>query len=219
VISADAYSIGIPLNAISADRHPDPPRRVLLELNSQLQNWRSVLPPELQWSEHRRNELSDSTQLHRSIASTFNSDIMIAQLRARFYNARFTLLGPFLYMALHHPELLSTDDTQHCVSALRSTMLWPLSAASVSEQKRLIPHLFTWTHNAMSFLCIFSMIGHNEVLRKICEQDLDLRELRISVAIQLSWLQDMKAIDNIAEWAWRLLHPLFIRKAEVLEAQ
>jgi hypothetical protein len=36
---------------------------------------------------------------------------MIAQLRARFYNARFTLLGPFLYLALHHPELLSTDDT------------------------------------------------------------------------------------------------------------
>jgi hypothetical protein len=70
----------------------------------------------------------------------------------------------------------------------------------------------------MSFLCVFSMIGHNEVLHRICEQDLDLRELRFSVAVQLSWLQDLKAIDNIAEWAWRLLHPLFVRRAEVLEA-
>jgi DUF438 domain-containing protein len=121
VTSADVYSILIPLEAISADRHPDHPRRVLLEPNSQLQNWRSVLPPELQWSEHRRNELSNSIQLHRSIVSAFNSDIMIAQIHARFYNTRSTLLGPFLYMDLHHPELLSTDDTQHCVSALRST--------------------------------------------------------------------------------------------------
>jgi hypothetical protein len=142
---------------------------------------------------------------------------MIAQLRARFYNARFTLLSPFLYLALHHPELLSSDDTQHCATALESTLQWPLSAEFVSDQKRLIPHHFTWTQNAISFLCIFVMIRKNRTLKGICEQHLDLRELRMSVAVQLSWLQDLKAIDGIADWAWQLLQPLFVGKTEALE--
>lgn len=58
------------------------------------------------------------------------------------------------------------------------------------------------------------MIGKNEKLKEICEQHLDMQELRISVAVQLAWLQDLKAIDNIADWAWRLLHPLFFQKIE-----
>jgi hypothetical protein len=58
------------------------------------------------------------------------------------------------------------------------------------------------------------MIGENEKLKEICEQHLDMQELRISVAVQLAWLQDLKAMDGIADWAWRLLHPLFIQKKE-----
>jgi hypothetical protein len=143
--------------------------------------------------------------------SPFDLGIMIAQLRARFYNARFTLHSPFLYLALHHAESLSSDDTQFCVLALESTVLWPLSAESVSNRKRLIPHHFTWTQNAISFLCIFVMIGKNRKLKEICEQHIDMQELRMSVAFQLAWLQDLKAIDGIADWAWRLMHPLFIR--------
>lgn len=185
-------------------------------MNLQLHDWRLLLPQELQWSDHSRHELFDSVQLSEHHAARPPSDlgIMIAQLRARFYNARFTLLSPFLYLALHRSELLSTDDTRFCVLALESTLLWPLSAEYVSNRKRLIPHHFTWTQNAVSFLCIFVMIGKNEKLKEICEHHLDMRELRISVAVQLSWLQDLKAIDGIADWAWRLMHPLFIQMTE-----
>jgi hypothetical protein len=145
------------------------------------------------------------------VRSSFDLGIMIAQLRARFYNARFTLHSPFLYLALHHSESLSNDDTQFCVLALESTVLWPLSTESVSSRKRLIPHHFTWTQNAISFLCIFLVIGKNRKLKEICEQHMDMQELRMSVAVQLAWLQDLRAIDGIADWAWRLMHPLFIR--------
>lgn len=155
----------------------DPPRKVLSELISQLQHWRLLLPQELQWSDHRRNELLDSAQLptHNPTQSASSLDVTVAQLRARYYNARFTLLSPFLYLALHHPELLLDGDIQHCASALEATLLWPLSAESVCSQKRLIPHHFSWTQNAISFLCIFVMIGKNETLKGICEQHLDLR--------------------------------------------
>jgi hypothetical protein len=150
----------------------------------------------------------------RSLSDGSDLGIMIAQFRARFYNARFMLLSPFLYLALHHSELLSADHNRFCVPALESTLLWPLSVDSVSNRKRLIPHHFTWTQNAISFLCIFVMIGKNEKLKEICEHHVNMRELRISVAVQLSWLQDSKAIDGIADWAWRLMHPLFIQKIE-----
>ena len=148
------------------------------------------------------------------VRSSSDLEIVIAQLRSRFYNARFTLHSPLLYLTLHHSESLSSDDTRFCILALESTLLWPLSAESVSNRKRLIPYHFTWTQNAISFLCIFAMIGENEKLKEICEQHLDMQELRISVAVQLAWLQDLKAIDGIADWAWRLMHPLFIQTIE-----
>jgi hypothetical protein len=211
-VAANVLALGIPLDANTVTHCLHLPRKVLFELNFQLQHWRLLLPPELQWPDHRRSELSNPMDryTHGVNTSAFDSDIMVAQLRARFYNARFTLLSPFLYLALHHPELLSSDDTQHCISALESTLLWPLSATSVSNRKRLVSHHFTWTQNAVSFLCIFAMIGKSGTLGEICKQHLNLGELRISVAVQLAWLQDLKAIDGIADWAWRLLHPLFI---------
>lgn len=200
----------------STDHCHDPPRKVISELHSQLQNWRLLLPQELQWSDHQRHELFSPVPLfeHDVTRSLFDLGIMIAQLRSRFYNARFKLHSPSLYLALHHSESLSSDDTRFCILALESTLLWPLSAESVSNRKRLIPHHFTRTQNAISFLCIFAMIGENEKLKEICEQHLDMQELRISVAVRLAWLQDLKAIDGIADWAWRLLHPLFIQKKE-----
>lgn len=160
------FFLGIPLDDIPTTYRQHPPRKVLSELNLQLEHWRLLLPPELQWADHRRNEPYGSVEFstHNVNTSASNPDVMNAQLRARFYNARFTLLSPFLYLALHHPELLSSDDTQHCISALESTLLWPLSVASVSDQKRLISHHFTWTQNATSFLCIFAMIGKNAAL-------------------------------------------------------
>lgn len=210
----NVFALGILLDANQITHHLHPPRKVLSELSFQLRQWRLVLPLELQWPDNRRNELSDPMKrfTHEANISAFDFDVMLAQLRARFYNARFTLLSPFLYLALHNPELLSSDDTQYCISALESTLLWPLSAASVPDHKRLLSHHFTWTQNAISFLCIFAMIGKNRTLKEICEQHLNLGELRISVAVQLAWLQDMKAIDGIADWAWRLLHPLFIER-------
>lgn len=194
----------------------DPPRKVILELNRQLSNWRLLLPLDLQWSDNLRHELFHPAQLseHDIAGPSPDLGIMIMQLRARFYSARFTLFSPFLYLALHHPELLLEDDIQLCVLALDSTLLWPLSAESVSNRKRIISHHFTWTQNAMSFLCIFVMIGKNRKLKDICEHHLDMRELRISVAVQLSWLQDLRAIDGIADWAWRLMHSLFIQEIE-----
>jgi hypothetical protein len=81
--------LGIPANVITTNDPPDPPRRVLVELRSQLQHWRLLLPPELQWPDNRRHELSSPPQNAARTVCSFNLDILVAQLRARFYSARF----------------------------------------------------------------------------------------------------------------------------------
>lgn len=138
-------------------------------------------------------------------------EITMAQLRARCYDVRFTLLSPFLQLALHTSDLLSDDDTQHCAPAIDATLIWPLATASIPERKRLFWHHSTWTYDDMSFLCITVMIGKNTTLESICKQDLDLTQSCMSVAFPHCWLQDLKAIDIIAEWALQLLYPLFVR--------
>jgi hypothetical protein len=43
------------------------------------------------------------------------------------------------------------------------------------------------------------MIGKSGTLREIRKQHPSLGELRISVAVQFAWLQDLKAIDGLAD--------------------
>lgn len=185
---------------------------MISELNRQLDIWRLQLPEQLQWSDDYRGDLFDASKYARDYQVAYNADVMIAALRARFYNARFTLLSPFLYRALHHPEVVSADDIHYCCCALRSTLLWPMAVAPVKDQKRLVSHHFTWTQNAISFLCVFAMIDQDQILRAICRNQLDPKQLRASVAVQLCWLEDLARVDGIAAWAWRLLEPLFLRK-------
>jgi hypothetical protein len=168
----------------------------------------------LQWSDDQKSELFSASHHPKDYQIAYNADVMIAELRARFYNARFLLLSPFIYRALHHPELLTTDDAHHCRSALRSTFSWPMAVKPVKDQKRLVSHHFTWTQNAISVLCVFAMAKENEVLKAICKDHLDLDSWRSSVAVQLCWLEDLERVDGIARWGWRLLKPFFLKNLD-----
>jgi hypothetical protein len=86
-----------------------------------------------------------------------------------------------------------------------------MAVTPVKDQKRLILHHFTWTQNTITFLCVFAVIHKNKFLEKICQDHLDLRSLRSSVALQLCWLDDVERVDGNAHWAWQLLRPLFIK--------
>jgi hypothetical protein len=185
---------------------------MILELDHQLNSWRSLLPKQLQWSDDQRSNLLQAAESMENRRVAYNADVMIAELRARYYSARFTLLSPFLYRALHRPDLLSPDDLRHCCSALQSTFFWPMAVSPVKDQKRLVPHHFTWTQNAITILCVVAVLRENEIFQKICQTHLDLRSLRSSVALQLCWLEDLEKVDGIARWAWQLLRPLFIKE-------
>jgi hypothetical protein len=156
---------------------------VIVELGRQLDSWRALLPEAIRWHDNDRfadlcsgtavqypNEPLFSTDKGTVSTSYRNSiDILTAELRTRFYYARHMLYRPFVYKALHFPELTSTDDANSCVLAVQAACLWPVFTAPARDKKRLVPHMFTWTNSSIGVLLILRMIQVNETLRGVCE--------------------------------------------------
>ena len=209
--------------AESEGDHDGPPITVIREMASQLESWRSLLPQPLQWrdddmlefptsdpvSRRPQESLFSRTQGQILIDHRYNVDIAIAQLRTRFYYARFIMYRPFVYKALHSPQHMTKDDAECCSLAIQSACLWPLTMAPPKDKKRLVPHQFTWTQNIVSILLILRMTRDEGMFKRICEERVDLSDLDSTIMLMLDWVKDVKQLDGIAEWSWELLEPLF----------
>ncbi|CZT14774.1 related to acetate regulatory DNA binding protein FacB [Ramularia collo-cygni] len=209
--------------AESADDYGGPPVTVIREMARQLESWRSLLPRPLQWQDsdkldfpnidpsgRRPNEaLFSPDQGPVPIGHKHSLDLVTAQLRTRFYYARFVLYRPFVYKALHFPELMTTEDANCCALAIKSALSWPIAMAPSKNKKRLVPHLFAWTQNFMSILLILRMTTENECLKRICEEQVNREELQKTVLLMLEWVRDVRQVDGIAEWLWKILEPLY----------
>ena len=151
------------------------PTQVIREVARQLDSWRALLPGMLQWpddsvlylSEAAYTAVMDDEQFFLAeqggLASILagqrnNLDIMTAQIRSGFYHARFTLYRASVYKALHFPELMTMEDADFCVFAIKSACLCPIAVAPPKDKKRLVPHLFTWTQTFFGILLIFKAI-------------------------------------------------------------
>ncbi|KXT11284.1 hypothetical protein AC579_1673 [Pseudocercospora musae] len=212
----------------SADDYGGPPVAVTREMARQLESWRSLLPRPLQWQDsdkldfpnidpsgRRPNEsLFAPDQGPVPIGHKFNLDLVTAQLRTRFYYARFMMYRPFVYKALHFPELMTSEDCNCCALAIQSALMWPISMAPPKNKKRLVPHLFAWTQNFMAILLILRMTTENECLKQICDEQVNRDDVQQSVVLMLEWIRDVKQVDGIAAWAWRILEPLYSRSRE-----
>jgi hypothetical protein len=203
--------------------HDEPPITVIHEMISQLESWRFLLPQPLQWRDNDMLEfpagdptglrpqesLFSRTQGRVLIDHRYNLDIAIAQLRTRFYYARFIIYRPFVYKALHSPQHMTKDDAECCALAVQSACLWPLTMAPPKDKKRLVPHQFTWTQNIVSILLILRMAQEEGMLKRICEEQVDPSDLDSTIMLMLDWIKDVKQLDGIAEWSWKVLEPLF----------
>ena len=196
---------------------------VIRELARQLDSWRSLLPRPLQWSDEDRCDFpnTDPTQRRPNeplftpdqgpvpISHRYNLDVVTAQLRTRFYYARFIMYRPFVYKALHFPELMTQDDVTCCALAIKSACLWPIAMAPPKHKKRLVPHLFAWTQNFMGILLILRMTTENEFLKQICDSQVSRDEIELTMRLMLEWIRDVRQMCGIADWSWRLLEPLY----------
>lgn len=101
---------------------------------------------------------------------------------------------PFVYKALHFPELMTADDCNCCALAIKSACLWPLAMAPPKNKKRLVPHLFAWTQNFMGILLALKMCSVNECLLQIVEEGgvVGRAEIEATVTLMLEWMRDVK---------------------------
>lgn len=122
------------VDVTDATKYIDPPCQVIEELSVQLQSWRTALPPRLQWNDSDRFEFKrvkgssqvspqETTWTHMSPIgperSSHDIDMAVAHLRIRFYHAQFLINRPFIYKALHVPELTTADDRIKCGIAIK----------------------------------------------------------------------------------------------------
>ncbi|KAL1649935.1 hypothetical protein SLS58_001311 [Diplodia intermedia] len=200
-----------------------PPTHVIRELSRQLESWRSMLPPPLQWTDEPPEARfqyihPDSPETVRSFAPGSTSipsespnalDLATAHLRSRYYYARFILYRPFVFKVLHWPAQTTDEDRQFAGMCIKSIMLWPIALAPPKNRKRLVPYLFVWTQNFISILLVLRATTVSAILTDICRKTIDNTELMLTVESLLEWLADVRTIDGVALWSWKILDPLF----------
>ena len=206
------------------DDYEGPAMHVICETARQLESWRSLLPRRLQWQDtdkfdfpnvlgpanRRPNEtLFSPDQGPIPIGHKYNLDLITAQLRTHFYYARYMLYRPFVYKALHFYELMTPEDNECCALAIKSTLLWPIAMAPPKDKKRLVPHAFSWTQNFLGILLVLRMTTENACLKQICEKHVNREELKVTVGLLLDWIRDMRQVDAVADWGWKILEPLY----------
>ena len=65
----------------------------------------------------------------------------------------------------------------------------------------------------MGILLILRMTTENECLRRICESQVNHEDIQKTASLMLDWVRDVKQLDGIADWSWRILEPLFSASA------
>ena len=201
------------------DAYRCPPIHVIRELSRQVESWRALPPVPLQWLDDDIYSIAEAEPqaIERSLGGTdfdevvteSGRDVLITELRSRFYYARYILYRPFVFKALHFPQLMMIHDEDYCAFAIRDACLCPVTMVPVKSKKPLVPHLFSWTQNFIGILLILWLSQSNECLHRICAERLDARVTENSATVMLQWIVDVKRIDGIAEWSLRLLQPLF----------
>ncbi|CZT47340.1 related to acetate regulatory DNA binding protein FacB [Rhynchosporium secalis] len=142
----------------------------------------------------------------------FVYDVQVAMLRTRYYYSKFVVYRPFVYKALHFPEQMTQEDAQGVAECLRTCLKWPLTLSPTSRHKRLIPYLFCWSQTFVSILLIFHLTQHNPMLRDIRAQLCGPRfeeDFEVSVALMQDWIRDLKAVDPLALWCYKILQPIY----------
>lgn len=117
-----------------SESYGGPPIKILDELVCELCRWRSSLPYSLRWSDEDRLAFTNIQPLrqppYRRLFSRIglddpseidpSKDIVVAQLRTRYYRARFLVLRPFICKALHNPWLMTAEDRVGRASAVEA---------------------------------------------------------------------------------------------------
>ena len=146
----------------SADSGTFPLPAVNAELHHQLEQWRSNLPPALQFpdallesdpttSKTDTNDDNDNANVNINDNDNINTKpltpataITTARLLGRYKIAKFHIGRPYLYKALRIPDSLSSHDIEQVRSGLQNAMDWPVVEGVFRQMKSCVPIRFAF---------------------------------------------------------------------------
>ncbi|KAL3422158.1 hypothetical protein PVAG01_06314 [Phlyctema vagabunda] len=194
---------------------------IMQELSAQLDAWRSHLPAIIAWEEDRDEdvEMADTDMhIHREAttpvdpASTGKIDfksILSSSLRTRYKYAKFIIWRPYVYQVLHFPSNATEHSYVCCQKAIKAYCLWPLTFATFQPQRRLIPHLYEYTHTFFTILILVHVSSFSPILGPMLQSPPVAQEIELSITLYLGWIRDMKSVHPVARWCWHLLKGIY----------
>ncbi|KAK4231456.1 hypothetical protein QBC38DRAFT_465745 [Podospora fimiseda] len=138
-------------------------------------------------------------------------DVQIALLRSRYFYTKYLIYRPFIYKALHYPDLMSHTDVVGAIECLRATLKWPVAMSPTCKHKRLIPCMFFFTQSFFGILIIYHLTRTVPALRKIrslCGDEFEI-ELNETIGLYLDWVRDLKEIDIGTRFHWDVIKALY----------
>ena len=79
--------------------------------------------------------------------------------------------------------------------------MWPIAMAPAKDKKRLLPLLFDYTQNFMGILLILSLTTENNMLKGVCQEQVNRDDIENSIKLMLEWIDDVRQLDGSAGWS------------------
>jgi hypothetical protein len=133
------------------EREGSPAPKITLEMHHQLEQWRTNLPPSLQFSDVE--DADDSPSPAHVIAR--------AMLRSRYLVAKFHIGRPFLYKALHFPGHMTEQEYREVGEGLRGGMYWPTTMGLCVQMKSALPIKFGWCSQCFGQVLLFYAVARS----------------------------------------------------------
>jgi len=131
------------------EKEGSPTPTITAEMHHQLEQWRTNLPPPLQFSDDE--DANTSASPAHVIAK--------AMLRSRYLVAKFHIGRPFLYKALHAPAYTSEGDYHEIQQGLKGGMYWPTTMGLCTQMKSALPLKFGWCSQCFGQVLLFHAVA------------------------------------------------------------
>lgn len=138
------------------EKEGSPTPTITAEMHHQLEQWRTNLPPSLQFSD-TENAADNSPSPAHVIAK--------AMLRSRYLVAKFHTGRPFLYKALHAPAHTTDADYREIKEGLKGGMYWPTTMGLCTQMKSALPLKFGWCSQCFGQVLLFHAVARSEDAR------------------------------------------------------
>lgn len=116
--------------------------------------------------------------------------------------------------------------------------MWPLAFSAFRLQRRLVPHLYEYTHTWVmghsnrvesnvliidprffGILILLHTCSLNSILGPLIQNSPVAYEIETSIGLYIDWIRDMKVVHPVAKWAWHLVKVIYKDHVLVQEDQ